>query len=269
MGDLLTEHCHLERQPDGSFERICDKTWWGHGALFGGYAEALALSAMTDALGDPSQAPQSMTMHFLRPFVDGTFRAEVSVERTGRNMSNLTARLSSAGKLAGLVVASFATRREFNEFVALSPPDVAPIAGDEAPITTPLGVPTHEYFDMYPRFGSFARGAGDAHVGGWVVPRSLGPIDHSMIPVLADLWIPAAYHRWTDPSPAVSVDITTHFRAVLPRSDVARSSAVFVDLRTAGSIGGFVDEDVAIWSATGVLLAQSRQMRFVHALPPA
>ena len=264
MHGLLHEHCTLRQEADGVFGRICDKTWWGHGALFGGYVQALALVAMSRALRNTEQLPQSMTMHFVRPFLDGPFRAETNVERAGRNMSNVSARLYSGGKLAGLALTSFGTWREFNEFRALQPPEVAPIAHDEDHIVTPLGVPTHEYFDMYPRIGTFARGGGEAHVGGWVVQRDLGPFDYLLIPVVADLWIPAAYHRWTEPSPAVSVDITTHFRSPLPRNDVGPTSAAFVDLRTAGSIGGFVDEDVDIWSASGVLLAQSRQMRFVH-----
>jgi acyl-CoA thioesterase len=267
MGELLTEHCTLDESSAGVFERTCDRTWWGHDALFGGYVEALALGAMTRALGHDAQRPQSMTMHFLRPFLDGPFRAETTIERTGRNMSNVTARLYSVGKLAGFAIASFGTRREFNEFTALTAPDAQPVQPGEEPVVSPLGVPNHKHFDMYPRIGTFARGGGDAHVGGWVRGRALGPIDHAMIPVLADLWIPAAYHRWTQPTPAVSVDITTHFRAALPRDDVPPTSLVFVDLRTAGSIGGFVDEDVAIWSEAGELLAQSRQMRFVHALP--
>jgi acyl-CoA thioesterase len=267
MGDLLSEHCILDESSDGVFERICDRTWWGHDALFGGYVEALALVAMTRALRNVAQLPQSMTMHFMRPFLDGPFRAETNVERTGRNMSNVTARLHSAGKLAGFAMASFGTRRAFNEFTAVTAPDARPVQPDEQPVVSPLGVPNHKHFDMFPRIGTFARGGGDAHVGGWVRPRGLGPIDHAMIPVLADLWIPAAYHRWTQPTPAVSVDITTHFRSSLPREDVTPTSTVFVDLRTAGSIGGFVDEDVDIWSESGVLLAQSRQMRFVHALP--
>jgi acyl-CoA thioesterase len=268
MGETLTEHCILEPRPGGVFERTCDRTWWGHDALFGGYVEALALVAVTQALQNPGQFPQSMTMHFLRPFLDGVFRAETSVERAGRNMSNVSARLYSDGKLAGLAIASFGTRREFNEFVAVSAPTAAPVQPGEKPVVSPLGVPNHRHFDMFPRIGTFARGGGDAHVGGWVRPRGLGPIDRTMIPVLADLWIPAAYHRWTEPTPAVSVDITTHFRAALPREDVTPTSAVFVDLRTAGSIGGFVDEDVDIWSESGLLLAQSRQMRFVHGLAP-
>jgi acyl-CoA thioesterase len=267
MGQLLTEHCRLDETSDGVFQRTCDRTWWGHDALFGGYVEALALVALTRTLRSPDQVPQSMTMHFLRPFLDGEFRAETTIERAGRNMSNVSARLYSAGKLAGVVIASFGTRREFNEFTAVTPPDVRQVQADEAPVVSPLGVPNHQHFDMFPRIGTFARGGGDAHVGGWVRPRALGPVDHAMIPVLADLWIPAAYHRWTQPTPAVSVDITTHFRAALPRADVTAASTVFVDLRTTGSIGGFVDEDVDIWSESGVLLAQSRQMRFVHALP--
>jgi acyl-coenzyme A thioesterase PaaI-like protein len=267
MGELLTEHCRLDESSPGVFERNCDRTWWGHDALFGGYVEALALIAMTRALDSAVQAPQSMTMHFLRPFVDGRFRAETTVERTGRNMSTVTARLHSEGKLAGFAIASFGTRREFNEFIAVHPPEATPVQEGERPVVSPLGVPNHKHFDMFPRIGTFARGGGDAHVGGWVRGRELGPIDHAMIPVLADLWIPAAYHRWHEPTPAVSVDITTHFRAALPRADVTPESVVFVDLRTTGSIGGFVDEDVSIWSDAGVLLAQSRQMRFVHALP--
>ena len=128
MGELLVEHCLLDPQSDGSFERICDKTWWGHDALFGGYVQALGLIAMARRLDNPNQFPQSMTMHFLRPFLDGLFRVEPTVERTGRNMSTVSARLYSNGKLAGFAIASFGTRREFNEFVAVTPPAERPVS---------------------------------------------------------------------------------------------------------------------------------------------
>ena len=263
---LLAEHCELTRVDEGVFERRCDRTWWGHEALFGGYAEALVIGALTEELAEPDKSLQALTMHFLRPFVDDLFRVEVSIERRGRNMANVSARAYSAGKLAGLAVASFGTRRGVNEFLALPTLAVAPIGPGEAPAVSGISVPTHAYFDMYPRIGTFARGGGDAHVGGWVRQKHPGPIDQAYIVVVADLWIPAAYHRWETPTAAVSADITTHFRSALPREDTPPTAAVFVDLRTTGSIGGFVDEDVAIWSESGVLLAQSRQMRFVHAL---
>jgi hypothetical protein len=81
--------------------------------------------------------------------------------------------------------------------------------------------------------------------------------------MLQDLWLPAAYHLWHEPTVAVSVDITSQFRALLP-APVPASHGVFVLLRTAGSLGGFVDEDCELWSSDGQLLAQGRQLRFVH-----
>jgi hypothetical protein len=78
------------------------------------------------------------------------------------------------------------------------------------------------------------------------------------------VWLPAIYHHWREPAVAVSVDITTQFRAALPAEGAHASDGVFVLLRTAGSLGGLVDEDCEIWSAGGELLAQGRQMRFVH-----
>ena len=62
MQGLLHEHCTLAQREDGVFERVCDKTWWGHGALFGGYVQAVALNAMTGALHNPEQSPRSMTI---------------------------------------------------------------------------------------------------------------------------------------------------------------------------------------------------------------
>jgi hypothetical protein len=86
--------------------------------------------------------------------------------------------------------------------------------------------------------------------------------------VLADLWTPAAYEHWQQPAVAVSADVATQFRATLPlpARDATARGPFFVELRTAGSIGRFVDEDCQIWSASGALLAQSRQLRYVHAI---
>jgi hypothetical protein len=104
---------------------------------------------------------------------------------------------------------------------------------------------------------------GDAHVGGWVLPREPEPVDEYLMVMLADLWIPAAYHRWQEPAVAASAEITTQFRARFP-ADLPVGAPLFVELRTAGSIGGFVDEDCSIWSPSGELLSQGRQMRYVH-----
>jgi acyl-CoA thioesterase len=263
MQDLLHGNLALAGTAPGVYEGTADRTWWGHDALFGGYAQALVLAAMRRSVDDAAKAPKSMTMHFLRPFLDGPQRIEVGLEREGRNMANVTARAWSGGKLAGLALANFGTNRRSPSFVAARMPDVAPLGAEEAPVDPAAGIPTHELFDFFPRMGGLRFSSGVSEVGGWVRPRFPAPADEYLCTVLADLWLPAAYHRWEVGAVAVSADITMHFRASLP-AGVAPGSPLFVVLRAAKSGDGWADEDGEIWTADGELLAQSRQVRFVH-----
>jgi acyl-CoA thioesterase superfamily protein/acyl-Coa thioesterase superfamily protein len=262
LQDLLL----LDRTGPGVHERDTDRTWWGHDAQFGGYVEALALAAMRAELDDPTMGPVSTTVHFFRPFVDGPFRAEVSVERRGRTMANVYARLFSQGKLAGQAVSAFAVRRAPAELRIIEPPAelALPVGAEEADAPSQLGIPTHALFRFIPRLGDFRMGSGGPAVGGWVLPRFVTPVDESYLAVLQDLWLPAIYHQWPEPAVAVSVDITTQFRAALPLDESIATHGLFVLLRTAGSLGGFVDEDCEVWSPSGELLLQGRQLRFVH-----
>jgi hypothetical protein len=265
LHDLL----ELERTGPGVYERETDRTWWGHDAQFGGYVGALALAATRAELAEPAMAPVSASVHFFRPFVDGPFRAEVTVERRGRTMANVHARLFSQGKAAGQVIATFGVRRPTAELSLAEPPDgmAEALGAEEADLASQRGIPAHEWFRFFPRYGGYRTGSGGGphgEVGGWVAPRFDTPVDASLILMLQDLWFPAIYHHWQEPAMAASVDITTQFRAELPLDGGAPARALFVVLRTAGSIGGFVDEDCEIWSAGGELLAQGRQLRFVH-----
>ena len=269
---LLAPLCTFERDASGGYVRECDRTWWGHEALFGGYVQAVALEAMALALDDDTKLPVSMSIQFFRPFVDGTLRVDAEVLRRGRSMASTRALLHSDGKLAGSAIASFGVRRRVAEFVAVTPPPGfdRPVADGEVPHDPILGVPCHQWFDFFPRLGRFALGSGETHVGGWVRTRRPEAVDALLMCVLADLWVPAAYHRWSTPAVAVSADITAHFRAALPtgRGEVPAplppGTPLYVALRTAASVDGYVDEDAEIWSPDGVLLAQGRQQRFVH-----
>src|SRR5215213_1119907 len=60
----------------------------------GGYVGAVILRAVTTELADPARRPRSMTVHYLRPPEDGPAEVEVTVERSGRRMTSLTARLT-------------------------------------------------------------------------------------------------------------------------------------------------------------------------------
>lgn len=265
---LLHDHLALEHRGAGVYVRDTDRTWWGHEAQFGGYVEALAITAMRTELDVPEMAPVTTGIQFFRPFVDGELRVEVTIERRGRTMANASARLYSQGKLAGQAVAAFGVRRARAEFLIAAPPRElrdAPLAAEEPETPSRLGIPTHAHFQFFPRIGGFRIGSGGgAEVGGWVRPRFSTPVDEALLVMLQDMWLPAAYHHWPTATVAVSADITTQFRAALPLDPRVADAGLFVVLRTAGSLGGFVDEDAEIWSATGELLAQGRQLRYVH-----
>jgi acyl-coenzyme A thioesterase PaaI-like protein len=262
---LLDQECELTARGDGVYERDTGRIWWGVGAQHGGYVMALAMTALDLELNDPTMDVQHCALHYMKPFVDGPFRAEVTVERRGRTMANATARLWSGGRMAGLVLASFATRRPIAEFMVATPPDVAPLGPDEAAPEPPFPVPTFDHFDLHPRIHD-AHGTGTRRVAGWVVPRTPEIVDHRYLGLLADLWPPVIYHLWPPGVRAVSqsVDLTYHARSSLPRADLPPATPLLVALSTRGSMGGFVDEDVEIWTEQGELLAISRQTRFVH-----
>jgi len=263
MSKSLREHLVLEKTGKGIFERVCDRTWWGLGSLIGGYAQALALKAMCCALDDPARQALTLSTHFLRPFVDGPFIAEVTVERRGRVMANTSAKLWSGGKLAATALASFGLRRSGPDFLEISMPDVDPVRPGEEPVEPKVGLAAHDRFAMYPRIGSFEHGGAPAKRAGWVHPRESTPIDEFLLAVMADLWVPAAFQHWSDPPGVAGVDITIHYRTPLPLLPENASPPFLVVLRSAASAHGYVDEDGEIWSPSGQLLLQYRQMRII------
>lgn len=260
---LLDQECRLDALGGGVYERECSRVWWGWEAQHGGYVLALAQSAMHHELGVDGMEAQHVTMQYLKPFVDGPLRAEVTVERRGRTMANATCRLWSGGRMAGVALGSFARRRPVHEFLAATPPDVAPYDPAETPGDPVFPVPTFDRVFMYPRIAK-TDGGPVARVGGWVAPRTPEIVDHRWLGLLADLWPPVAYHLWERGAVAQSVDLTYHARTSLPRADLPPGTALLVVLTTRASAGGFVDEDVEIWGPASDLLAQSRQMRYIH-----
>ena len=84
---------------DGSYTAVGDPDWSAPNGPNGGYLAAIILRAMTAALDDPSRPARSITLHYLRPPQPAQVRIDVVVERSGRTLSTLTARLSQGDRL--------------------------------------------------------------------------------------------------------------------------------------------------------------------------
>ena len=258
----LADHTVLTRTGPGTYERETDRTWWGHESLFGGYALALASAAIeheaaggSPEVAGPPRTIRALTLHFLRPFTPGPFRAEVTVERTGRTVTTATARLHCGDKLCGIAVATLSGARPSPAFTDAVTPTVDPVGDGEEPLGAPF-VPAHAHFDFWPRFGDGLPGVGPFVTGGWIRPKAPEPLSVGMLCAYGDVWIPAVYRRLEVPVVTMSSDYTAHVRVPIPDAATgtpvdAHAAPVLCVLRTAAGGHGFVDEDVEIWAGDG------------------
>jgi acyl-CoA thioesterase len=248
----------VARQGDGRWTATASADWFATRGPNGGYLAAIVLRAMSAEVGDPARHPRSLTLHYTRPPAAGEIAVAVTVERTGRRLSTVTARVEQAGKLCVLAVGAFSEDFEFAaEYADPAPPVPHPEAIEPLSAENAL-VPIAQRFVVRPALGSPVFSEADvALTGGWIAFREGDPpLDAYALAMISDAWIPAPFVRTAAPFGAPTVDLTIHFRA----PDVLAQWPVLAAFRSRFAHAGFFEEDGEMWSADGRLLAQSRQL---------
>ena len=245
---------------DGAFEGAIADGWSSPRGPLGGYVMAIVLRAMEAAVGDPARQPRSFTVHFLRPPAVGPVTVRPVVERAGRSLTSVSARLEQDGRLLALALGAFSVAWPSPLIDDAPMPEVEP-ADPDRPAIGPLPggdrPPFVDHLTMQWRFGDppFS-GADRAETGGWLGLREPHAVDAAVVCVLADAWFPAPWPRLQALAPAPTIDLTVHFRAPLPLAD----EPLLGRFRTSLVRDGFFEEDGELWSADGTLVAQSRQL---------
>ncbi len=248
---------------DGVWHATISDRWAVPRGPNGGYIAALILRALEAAVDDPERAPRSLTLHYLRPPVAGeAAQIHVTVERAGRTLTSLSARLVQDGRTMVLALAAFAG--DFTaaiDYVA-APPDVGPPPAELHTVPAGPGVPEIALrIAAAPVFGTGALAGGEeALAGGWLRLAEPRIADAAALAFYADAWLPAPFVRLEAPVPAPTIDLTIHFRTRLPHPGMALDAPVLARFSSSTSHGGFFEEDGAIWAPDGTLLAQSRQL---------
>jgi len=249
----------VESLGDGEWRATCDSTWATQLGANGGYLAALIVRAMVSELDDPAREARSLTCHYLRPPSAGEVRVDVAVERSGRSLSTVTARLSQGDALCVLAVAAFGIELDGAvDYAAQAPPALAPQRVDRlAPVAE---VPMTRHFVMRPTMGApLYAGADDSVTGGWLRFADPQALDAPALAMYADAWWPSPLPRLTRPVTAPTIDLTVHFRAPAAAAAIAEEPVLAV-FRSSTAAGGFFEEDGQLWSRDGVLLAHSRQL---------
>jgi acyl-CoA thioesterase len=255
----------VERVAEGRWVTTVDAGWFAPMGPNGGYLASIVLRALTEAVADAERAPRSVNLHYLRPPAAGPAEVAVTVERVGRSLTSLSARLEQDGRLCVLALAAFAVDMPSAAEYAAAPPQAVPWAElprIEAPAGTP---PITRRLDARPALGPpVFSGAGEARTGGWLAFATPRAADALACATYVDAWWPAPFVRLTGPIAAPTVDLSIHFRARLPLGDDTEPVLGLFTSRT--STQGFFEEDAELWSASGVLLAQGRQLALARAL---
>jgi acyl-CoA thioesterase len=239
----------VRRLADGEYEARIDRGWWIVVGPNGGYLAAIVARALQASVADPERTPRSLTIHYVSPAREGAVRIATRVERAGRNLSTLSARMEQDGRLIVTALAAFARSRDSAEFADLHMPEVPP---PESLQPMPAGFANvtsmRAQFDSRPAFGEPMR------------------LDAPLLAMLCDAWPPSvAQHRALAEKPPggmPTVDLTVHFRSPIP-ADAGPEDFYLAVFRSHTLRDGFAEEDGEIWTRSGVLLAQSRQLAMV------
>jgi acyl-CoA thioesterase len=258
----------------GRFSAAKDTGWWIERGPNGGYLAAVLLRALAAALPTgpgAARSPRSLTIHYLAPPAQGPVEISVVVERHGRQMSFTSGRMTQGERLLALAVGAFAVGGGGPSFADAAMPVVAP-AIDLEPMVSPPDrhIPLRDRYDSrwaigplpYGRDGMAPAGAPSDGVvaGGWIRLADPHPYDHALLAAVSDAWLPPVFAKVTERLGVPTIDLTVHFRADLASVGLQPDDFVLTSFRSRVAADGFIEEDGEIWSPSGVLLAQSRQL---------
>ncbi len=293
-----------EAHGDGAtatFSAEVSPAWRAGRGPHGGYIAAIVLRALIETVADPARAPRSLTIHYPRAPEPGPVEIHTVIERAGRSLSTLSARMEQDGTLIALALAAFSVPWSAPEIAELPMPAVEP----PDPAWTPYK-PMHpaapqflRHLSLQPRIGAMPFTGSDApmEIGAWLGFAEPRPLDAPALALFSDALFSPPFIRLPEPAVTPTIDLTIHFRRQVgqvsepagdTRADDPRGGDPHAGDRTgdrrSGDPGpqelcfarfsstvvhdGFFEEDGVIWSAHGTVLAQSRQLAIVLPFRP-
>ncbi len=210
----------------------------------GGYLAAMLLRALMDAVADPVRSPRSLTIHYARAPEPGPVTIRVTIERAGRSLSTLSARMERDGSLIALALAAFSVPWSAPEVAELPMPDVGapdPVR-ETGRLLHPAAPPFTQHLVMQPRIGAvpFQGSEHPMEIGAWLGLAEPRPIDALSLAFFSDaLFSPpfirmseagtSAHHRPHDPLP--HADAAYERRRGGPRGALLRALPLGPDAR--------------------------------------
>jgi acyl-CoA thioesterase len=260
---------------DGTYAATIAPGWRAGRGPHGGYLAAILLRALTATVDDPERGggqaggrePRSLTIHYAASPELGPVEIRTSVERAGRSLSTLSARMQQGDRLIALALAAFSVPWQAPGANELPMPELG--EPDAERRSTPglfKGAPEFtKQIVLQPRVGAipFAGSGSPMRVGGWTGLPEPRPVDALALALFCDAWFPPSFIALDAPAVSPTVDLTIHFRQPISACDCDPTALCLGIFETRLLHDGLFEEDGVIWAPDGAVLAQSRQLGII------
>lgn len=233
----------------------------------GGYLAAMLLRALIATVDDPERTPRSLTIHYTRSPEPGPIEIRTTVERAGRSLTTLSARMEQSGRTTALALAAFSVPWRAPSANELPMPELGPPDAERR--STPKlfkGAPEFtRHLVMQPRVGAvpFAGSGAPMRIGGWIGLPEQRPVDAISLALFCDAWFPPSFIALDSPAISPTIDLTVHFRQSIDGCDCDPAALCLGVFDTRLLHDGLFEEDGVIWAPDGTVLAQSRQLGII------
>ncbi len=257
-----------ESGPERLFSAEVSPDWRAGRGPHGGYLAAMLLRALMETVADAERAPRSLTIHYARAPEPGPVTIRTVIEREGRSLSTLSARMEQDGSLLALVLAAFSVPWSAQEIAELPMPQVAPPdpVRESGSLLNKHAPPFVRHLVLQPRMGAVPFTGSDhpMEIGGWLGLAEPRPVDALSLAFFSDALFSPPFIRLSEPAATPTIDLTVHFRTPMPREADADPGELCLARFSSGLVHeGFFEEDGVIWAADGTVLIQSRQLGIV------
>ncbi|MCF6434321.1 thioesterase family protein [Pseudoalteromonas sp. MMG022] len=234
--------------------------WCQGRTAFGGLSAALLYQAIRQHV-DSDRRLLSLSTNFVGPLLaERDFTIQVEVLRTGKNSSQVMAKITQDEQIVVITQACFGARRSSNVHVDVSKNMTLKPVDERHMLPYQKGI-MPEFFQhvaLCPQQGGMPfSGVDTSHLGGWMrfkdTPQGM---NEAHIIALTDAWPPTLLQMYKQPAPASSMSWYLEFvrEPQLNPDDWLGFEAI-----THHCKDGYGLEDGCIWSSRGELLALTRQ----------
>lgn len=258
--DEATELTQLE---DNRFQSDGGGAYWNFQSAFGGWALALAYSAV-DKVSAETGDLASVTASFMKPLPEQGLVVDVRTLRQGRRSNFYRTEFFSDSDsheptfAADLVLSDL--RDKPLEYSATMPNVLTP--EESEPIPDSPGPRWLNKFEQRIGLGKPFSKQERPHSAAWVRESSGRPWDHKSILAVSDTPMPRTF--FLDPMPRFGATVQYDLHMHCSRADLAALGSDFILVEANADVlgGGRFTQQTRLWSSSGQLLAISNQIAF-------